>query len=198
MANKICIPHWINVPISSNLSPAKKHLAAARDGRCRWRTWDDGGRYHQEVDASGAGPVAHQRNVLGVAAEQGDVLLDPVEHGYLVHQPVVGHASSRVWRTVGVQEACKQTGRTCQARRQSRDGRVSTENRAENAAVRPTCTARSHWSTDENRVLPFQRPVFLPPTSAVADLQKGVKGSGPLPLPTPIDTFVIYFIAKSF
>lgn len=70
-------------------------------------TWHDGRRYHQKVNARGSRPVTHQRNVVGVAAEESDVLLDPVEHGYLIHETVVGHASPRIGRSVGVQKSWK-------------------------------------------------------------------------------------------
>lgn len=42
------------------------------------------------MDAGGAGPVTHERHVPGVAAEEDDVLLKPVQRGDLVHQAEVG------------------------------------------------------------------------------------------------------------
>lgn len=42
------------------------------------------------MDAGGAGPVTHECHVPGVAAEEDDVLLEPVQRGDLVHQAEVG------------------------------------------------------------------------------------------------------------
>ena len=62
-------------------------------------------RLHKEVDTGGARPVPVQRHRLGVAAEVGDVLLDPLEGRDLVHQAVVGHLRVLMGRRVGVEEA---------------------------------------------------------------------------------------------
>lgn len=45
-----------------------------------------------------------QGDVPGVAAEEDDVLLDPVERRYLVHQAVVRNPGTQVGRHVSVQE----------------------------------------------------------------------------------------------
>lgn len=50
----------------------------------------DGARSHEEVDARGAGAVAHQRHVGLVAAEERYVLLYPVQCCDLVHKSIVG------------------------------------------------------------------------------------------------------------
>ena len=56
------------------------------------------------LDASGARAVAEQRHAVGVAAEAGGVLLDPLQHGHLVHQAVVGDLAARQRGRVRVQE----------------------------------------------------------------------------------------------
>lgn len=48
--------------------------------------------------------MPQERHVVGVAAEQCDVLLHPVERRHLVHQPVVSDPCGRVRRRVGIQE----------------------------------------------------------------------------------------------
>jgi hypothetical protein len=65
-------------------------------------TWHDGRRYQQEVYTSSTRPVTHQWNVIRVAAKRSYVLLHPVEHCYLVHQTVVGHAGSGVGWAINV------------------------------------------------------------------------------------------------
>lgn len=45
-----------------------------------------------------------QGDVPGVAAEEDDVLLDPVERRYLVHQAVVCNPGTQVGRHVSVKE----------------------------------------------------------------------------------------------
>lgn len=45
----------------------------------------DCGRRHQEADARGPGAVTHQSDVGGIAAENSDVLLYPVQGRDLVH-----------------------------------------------------------------------------------------------------------------
>ncbi len=67
-------------------------------------TCDSRGRLHEEVDAGGAGAVSEERDGGGVAAEMLNILLDPLEGGDLVHEPVVGHPRVLVRRCVRVQE----------------------------------------------------------------------------------------------
>lgn len=67
-------------------------------------TGHDCRRDDEEVDAGGSGAVTGQGDVPGVAAEEDDVLLDPVERRYLVHQAVVRNPGTQVGRHVSVQE----------------------------------------------------------------------------------------------
>lgn len=58
---------------------------------------------HQEIDTRAAVSMAHDRDVGGIAAELGDVLLDPVQGGDLIHQNVV---RAPVVRIHARQKAC--------------------------------------------------------------------------------------------
>lgn len=55
------------------------------------RTWHDGRRYHEKVDASSSGSVAHEGDVVRIAVKIADILLNPVQGRDLVHEAVVGY-----------------------------------------------------------------------------------------------------------
>ena len=59
------------------------------------------------MNAGSSGVVAEQSDRVRIPAELFDVLLDPLQGGDLVHQPVVGHPGLAVRAHVGVQEAWK-------------------------------------------------------------------------------------------
>jgi hypothetical protein len=67
-------------------------------------TRDSSGRLHEKVDAGGTGAVSKEGDGGGIAAEMLNILLDPLEGGDLVHEPVVGHPRVLVRRCVRVQE----------------------------------------------------------------------------------------------
>jgi hypothetical protein len=56
------------------------------------------------VNTGGSGAVTEQRDGGWVSAELLDILLDPLEGGYLVHEAVVGHPGVLVGGSVRVQE----------------------------------------------------------------------------------------------
>ena len=62
-------------------------------------------RVGQILDARRPRPVAQEGDPPRVPAELPGVLLDPLEHGHLVHQAVVGDLASGQRGGVGVQEA---------------------------------------------------------------------------------------------
>jgi hypothetical protein len=70
-------------------------------------TWHSGRRMRQVLNACGASPVPHERHSAGVAAKALCVLLDPLQHGHLVHDPVVGDLAAGQWRGVCVEKSCK-------------------------------------------------------------------------------------------
>lgn len=57
------------------------------------------------MHAGGPGALAHEGDILGIAPETGDVLLDPVKGGNLVHEAVIRDPRLGLRRHVGVQEA---------------------------------------------------------------------------------------------
>ena len=56
------------------------------------------------LDAGGPRAVPEERHAVGVASEAGRVLLDPLQHGHLIHEAVVGDLSAGQRRLVRVQE----------------------------------------------------------------------------------------------
>lgn len=53
--------------------------------------------------------MTKEGDVGWVAPEKGDILLDPVEGRYLVHEAIVGYAGFEVRGRIGVQETWKKT-----------------------------------------------------------------------------------------
>lgn len=117
---KLNIISWLHFPISSIFFfigfpewklptfayPYPFWLAPIPPPPTTWRTFRNSAGRHQEVHACRARSVAQQRDVGGIATEDGDVLLDPVQGGDLVHEPVVC-GTPGVGVGVGVQETCK-------------------------------------------------------------------------------------------
>jgi hypothetical protein len=66
--------------------------------------------------------VSNDGDVGGVSAEHGDVLLQPVEGRYLVHEPVVSRRAEVPVR-VGVQEPCNDNNSMKQSPSSDADGR---------------------------------------------------------------------------
>lgn len=58
------------------------------------------------MDAGRPSSVARQSDAVGIPAEGRNVLLEPVQRRYDVHEAVIGR-QLRVAVRVGVQEACK-------------------------------------------------------------------------------------------
>ena len=79
-------------------------LAFPGNSVTRILTGNSGGRVGEVLCAGGARAVAEERDAAGVAPEGGGVLPDPLQHGRLVHQAVVGHLPARQRRHVRVQE----------------------------------------------------------------------------------------------
>lgn len=67
--------------------------------------WHRAGR-QQEVNARRSRPVSHDGHVGWITAKHGNVLLEPMEGGYLVHQAIVGRWSE-VRIGVGVEKPWK-------------------------------------------------------------------------------------------
>ncbi|KAG7205960.1 hypothetical protein KM043_007887 [Ampulex compressa] len=59
----------------------------------------------EEMHARSASALAHEGDVVGITAEEGDVLLHPVKGRYLVHQAVIRDPGLSLRRHVGVQES---------------------------------------------------------------------------------------------
>lgn len=66
------------------------------------RTWHDGRGNDKEVDAGRPSAVSCQGHVSRITAEEGNVLLNPVQGCQLVHEPVVGNPGTGVWSHIGV------------------------------------------------------------------------------------------------
>jgi len=69
-------------------------------------TPDHCGRGHQVVDAGRPSSMTRQGHRVGISPELLDILLDPMESGHLVHQPVVGHPRMGMWIGIGIEETC--------------------------------------------------------------------------------------------
>lgn len=78
---------------------------ARRGGRKKRLTTHDGRADREKMNTGGPSPLAHQRHVVGIAAKQGDVLVDPLERRDLIHQPVIRDPRLRLGRHVGVEKA---------------------------------------------------------------------------------------------
>ena len=72
---------------------------------CLSPTCHSSGRLHEEVDAGGPGSMPKEGDGGGVAAKLLNILLDPFEGRYLVHEPIVGHAGVLMGRRVRVQDS---------------------------------------------------------------------------------------------
>ena len=68
-------------------------------------TWYNGWRCHEVVDTCSSGAVSDQGDPFGVAAELGDVFLNPVKSSHLIHQSEIGQASFSFWPASNVQKA---------------------------------------------------------------------------------------------
>lgn len=78
---------------------------ARRGGRKKRLTTHDGRADREKMNTGGPSPLAHQRHVVGIAAKQGDVLVDPLERRDLIHQPVIRDPRLGLGRHVGVEKA---------------------------------------------------------------------------------------------
>lgn len=68
-------------------------------------TSNDGGANGEKMHASGTGALTHEGDIVGVASEERDMLLYPVQGGDLVHEAIIRNPRLRLRRHVGVQEA---------------------------------------------------------------------------------------------
>jgi len=68
-------------------------------------TPNDGGANGEKMHASSTSALTHEGNIVGIATEERDMLLYPMQCGDLVHEAIIRNPRLRLRRHVGVQEA---------------------------------------------------------------------------------------------